>query len=333
MMKGNEINAKAHYLFFVFVLSLILCSSTAFGATIHVPANYPTIQKAIDAASDGDIVLVADGTYTGSGNKWINFKGKQITLQSENGPKNCIIDCENSGRGFNFQGGELEDSVLVGFTIKNGRTMDLGGAIYCANSAPVITDCIMVNNHVTGSSNNSHGGAIYLGPGASPTIKNCVITGNTSDYHGGGIYSYNARPVIINCTITRNIAVDGGAIFCRFQPAPTLTNCILWGNTPNEVTLAKGIKTKAPEITYSIVLGGYNGSGNIKADPKFVGSGDYYHLTEESPCINRGTPVRAPEKDIDGDTRPQGSRIDIGADEYTKEQEQKPEEKDEKPEA
>ncbi|MBW1744714.1 MAG: hypothetical protein JRJ47_15005 [Deltaproteobacteria bacterium] len=227
MMKVNEINVKAHYLFFVFVLSLVLCSSAAFGATIHVPANYKTIQGAINAASDGDVVLVADGTYTGSGNKWISFKGKQITLQSENGPKNCIIDCENSGRGFSFDSGELADSVLSGFTITNGRWRDYGGAIYCANSAPTITDCIMVNNRVVGSSNNSHGGAIYLGPGASPTITNCVIIGNSSDYHGGAIYSYNARPVIINCTITRNIAVDGGAIYCRFQPAPTLMNCIL----------------------------------------------------------------------------------------------------------
>jgi hypothetical protein len=58
----------------------------------------------------------------------------------------------------------------------------------------------------------------------------------------------------------------------------------------------------------------------------FVSSGDYYHLTKDSPCINRGTSRRAPEKDIDGDARPQGSRIDIGADEYTKEQEPKPEE-------
>jgi len=65
MMKGNKINVKAHYLCFVFVLSLILCSSTAFGATIHVPANYGTIQMAINAASDGDIVLVADRETNG----------------------------------------------------------------------------------------------------------------------------------------------------------------------------------------------------------------------------------------------------------------------------
>jgi len=71
------------------------------------------------------------------------------------------------------------------------------------------------------------------------------------------------------------------------------------------VTLAKGVKTEAPKITYSVIQGGHKGSGNMKIDPMFVGSGDYYHLTEDSRCINRGTSVRAPEKDIDGDTRPQ----------------------------
>ena len=330
MMKRKRSNVTV-CLFFVLVLPLVLCSSTVFGATIHVPANYGKIQIAINAASDGDIVLVADGTYMGEGNKNITFKGKQITVQSENGPKHCIIDCQNDGRGFIFNSGELEDSILSGFTITNGRTSNYGGAIYCVNSAPVIKDCIMINNRVIGSSNNSHGGAIFLGSGATPTIVNCVVTRNTSNYLGGGIYSYNAEPFIINCTITRNIAIDGGAIFCRYEPSPTLTNCILWGNTPNEVVITEEIETQAPKITYSVIQDGYSGSGNIKDDPMFVGSGDYYHLTEKSPCINRGTATGAPETDIDKDTRPQAGRIDIGADEYTKEQEQKVAEQEEKP--
>ena len=67
-MKRNESSFKGH-LFCVFTLALILCSTTAFGATIHVPGDHPTIQAAIDASADGDTVLVADGTYNGNGNK------------------------------------------------------------------------------------------------------------------------------------------------------------------------------------------------------------------------------------------------------------------------
>lgn len=108
--------------FCFFVLSIFIFSSVVQAATIHVPADHSTIQAAIDAASGGDIVLVADGTYTGEGNKNLDFKGKAITVQSENGPESTIIDCENSGRGFYFNSEEGPNSIVSGFTITNGKT-------------------------------------------------------------------------------------------------------------------------------------------------------------------------------------------------------------------
>jgi hypothetical protein len=76
------------------MLILICLPLTATGDIILVPLDQPTIQAGIDAALDGDTVLVADGTYTGPGNTDISISGKSITLRSENGPAACIIDCE-----------------------------------------------------------------------------------------------------------------------------------------------------------------------------------------------------------------------------------------------
>jgi len=126
--------------------SFTLFSSLSSGATtIRVPTDQPTIQAGIDAAVNGDTVLVADGTYKGEGNKNIDFKGKAITVQSENGAGNCIIDCEGSGRGFYFHQSEGYTSVISGFSVTNGHVFgtEAGGGIYCYRSAPKINDCII----------------------------------------------------------------------------------------------------------------------------------------------------------------------------------------------
>jgi hypothetical protein len=327
-------------------------------ATLRVPQDYQTIQAAIDAAAGGDIVLVADDTYVGSGNKNLDFGGKSITVRSENGPSNCIIDCENDGRGFYFHSGESGNAVLSGFTITNGYYWSFGGGIYCYRSSPTITDCILRANTadsqgggicchsasptitdctISDNSGGTLGGGIRCSLG-SPTIENCTIAGNWAKagggFHcnvaspsitkcifqdnladnGGAFYFFDyCHPTVSNCVVTRNTANnDGGGVYCDYDSAPTISNCILWVNSPNEITAEIGSN---PVVLYSDIQGGFIGTGNIDADPLFVGGSDY-HLAAESPCINKGTSEGAPDHDIDGDPRPLGAGYDIGADEY-----------------
>lgn len=282
------------------------------GATLRVPADYSTIQGAIDAASDGYIVLVADGTYTGEGNKNLDFNGKAITVQSENGPDNCIIDCQADGRGFDFHSGEGEDSVVSGFTIKNGRAIP-GGGIWCSDgSSPTITNCLISHNTSLG-----HGGGIHCTSNSSPKIINCTIIGNEANDFGGGICCWGSEsPTIMNCTVSGNLATrhDGGGVHCCYGSL-TIMNCIIWKNSGQTVDEVSGSSIM---VTHSDVRGGCEGQANIDVDPLFVNpeSGDY-HLINVSPCIDSGTSEGAPNTDIEGTPRPQGSGYDMGAYEFT----------------
>ena len=122
--------------------------------------NHPfdAIQEGIDAALDGDTVMVADGVYAGEGNRDIDFLGKAIKVCSESGYENCYIHCEENGRGFYFHLGEESDSILEGFLIHHGYIDGgNGGGICCINSSPTISNCKLSFNQVRGG----NGGGIY----------------------------------------------------------------------------------------------------------------------------------------------------------------------------
>src|SRR5262245_25427036 len=126
----------------------LLLAATASAATLRVPSQYATIGAALAAARNGDRIVVADGVYTGAGNRDLDFAGKRIRLSSENGPDACVIDCERQGRAFHFHSGEPASVRLEGFTIRGGLVDHNGGAILCESSGPTIRSCTFRENMV-----------------------------------------------------------------------------------------------------------------------------------------------------------------------------------------
>ncbi len=228
------------------VISFVVAVSVH-AATVTVDddgsADFDTLQAALDAATTGDVVLVADGIYTGPGNRGLEFDGKNITLRSENGPATCIIDCRRQDRAFYVHDEEGPSCLIEGFTIINGSASN-GGAIYCYRASPTIRDCIFTDNGAS-----SYGGAIACRYGR-PMIDHCVVRNNAAG-DGGGIYcEYDAEPTIVACTIIGNRAEwTAGGIDCAYDSAVTIVNCVLAANSSGRDGGAVCVGNVSPIIT------------------------------------------------------------------------------------
>jgi hypothetical protein len=205
--------------------------------------DFGTIQTGIDAANDGDTVVVAPGEYIVT--KPISFRGKAITVRSEAGHDETIIRMGaafNSNRGsvVIFEDNETVESVLDGFTISGGtgsRLVDpsksvdslAGGGIYFNASSGTVRNCAILQNKV-----ENGGGGVFCAYQCSPILIDCVVAENSADEFGGGLLCWdNAAVSLTNCTIKSNsvtgttihISGYGGGISCLESSSLTLTDC------------------------------------------------------------------------------------------------------------
>jgi beta propeller repeat protein len=224
-------------------LSLVVfLGSVSLGAHRLVPAQYSSIQQAIDDCNDGDTVIISPGVYY----ETINFGGRDIMVTSTdpNNPKvvgYTIINADGDGTVVTFENGESPRAVLTGFTITGGvGTLQegssetykrlYGGGILCTRGSPTITRNVITNNHGpyvdelvgdTWRSIYSYGGGIYYSGGG--LISHNVIH-NNSAYEGGGICG---NAVVTNNIIYGNSAVYGGGVYVYYSP---LENNTIVGN-------------------------------------------------------------------------------------------------------
>ena len=216
-------------------------------------------------------------------------------------------------------------NVTVTSTTINSNTVNLynGGAIAVSGAGTTLN---FFKTTISGNETHQRGGAIVVGASAVVTLNNCMVTGNVADgeqwSEGGGIMNYGTVN-IYNSTFAGNYAWGpwGGGGGLRSSGTATIKNSIFWGNRATPGAQIQGTAT----VTYSDIEGGYSGTGNIDLDPLFVNlqqallnsptaAGDF-HIQVGSPVLDHGTSIGAPADDIDGDRRPIGDGIDMGADE------------------
>ena len=236
-------------------LVALIIPATAGAVTIHVPSGQPTIQEGINAAGEGDTVLVAPDTYTGPLNRDLDFGGTSLSLVSESGQGYTIIACDKLGRGFFFHSGEDATSVVRAFTIASA-VADTGAGAYCVNgssprfeectftdntaqkrggglccnaSSPVVRDCEFSQNVAwEGTGYDGRGGGVACFSGSSPLIVDTDFIGNNARYSGGGLYSHSSSPQLLRCDFLGNQVAayaDGAGAWLYNADGATLTEC------------------------------------------------------------------------------------------------------------
>jgi len=206
--------------------------------------DYPTIQAAIAAATDGDIIELTDGTFTGDGNRDIMVPSRGITIRSQSGdPTNCIIDCEGSARaehrGFYFEAAVgTGDVTLQDIAVINGYTTANGGGILIEGADPLMENCIVAQCTADGSL--ARGGGIYVSADASPHLVGCTVTVCTGGY-GAGMAVYQAGGTFESCTISDNVATNRvGGVYLQSATPSVFTECSI---ISNEAPRIGGIRT------------------------------------------------------------------------------------------
>ena len=202
----------------LYVIIILYSFSTA--AIINVPADYPSIQTGIDTTVEGDTVMIAPGTYSGEGNRYITTSGKAITVMGELGALHTIIDCAPNYDGFIIANSEGSGTIITGLTIINAIQ-----GIFCDGTSPQINSCIFNNFFAYGIHIDGYTGD----PPVTPVIENCIFEQQNEDYFGwgDGIYGYRQALITVSdCKFARCQHGMNYHAYSNLLPQFDISNCM-----------------------------------------------------------------------------------------------------------
>lgn len=293
-----------------------------------------TIQAGINTAFTTQQVWVRGGVY----NERITLKagvpvyggflGNETSRTQRNLTATAsIIDGQQGGTVVTVPAGAGFDTVIDGFTLRNGRAQE-GGGIYCVNASPTISNNLMINNIALRT--DYGGGGVYVGGNSSVRLLNNVIVRNTAYDFGGGVLIFaSGTHLIINNTIAYNTLTSGahgsaagGLMISTNGANATIANNIIAFNQ------SRGLRV-AGSNTYTLHSNNVHGNNpnylnvnpgatDFSDNPLFVdAAANNFHLRPTSPCFDRGANADAQiiSVDYDGQDRFFGMAVDVGADE------------------
>jgi hypothetical protein len=288
-------------LFVAFGGFAVVVSATTYTVRPDGTGDFPTIQAAVTAATDGDVVELTNGTFTGVGNRDIDYLGKAITVRSQSGnTEACVIDCEGSPgaphRGFRFGSSEDGRSVLEGLTITNGYDTYGGGGIKVTYAGPTLRRCILLRNRA------GLGGGMLCEMLAHPVVSECTFAMNSAADGGGGLCLCDGAPALAGCTFFGNAAPTGAGICSPSGGDAATVEATIIAFSVGEA-IGCGGSRRPPILVCCDIFGNAGGdwagciadqsgtNGNISADPLFCDpeNGDF-RLDRDSPCAPEENP-------------------------------------------
>jgi predicted outer membrane repeat protein len=251
--KDNDRSALGFFLL-ASLFAMLLLNTPGMAKTLPVPESSPTIKGALIKAQPGDIVLVSCGTYYEHD---INMK-PGVALWSGTLQPGCVtIDAQGKGRIFNFSDADT-NTALVGFTLLGGVAQgskgDQGGAVFCQNSSPRISNCVFESNSA------KSGGAVFSDEKSAPVLTNCLFKNNEAQAFGGAVHFLGSAQ-LRQCAFEQNAALMGGAINLASGAKVTLSGCSLRGNSAGNTGGALHLQQAQCEIRNTIFSDNWGGLG------------------------------------------------------------------------